>query len=100
MFINLLQTPKLIFLVVICSVGAFKHLAEPDPDFRPWLPKRTMGFWLGEGTEKEHFGNPDLKYLIPEIAMEDLEDWLFSDFDQYKYVGFVVDESWSCKLLI
>ena len=56
-----------------------------------------MGFWLGEGTDKEHFGNPDLKYIIPEIAMEDLEDWLFSEFDQYKYVGFVVDESWSCK---
>ena len=81
-------------------MSAFKHLGQPDPDFQKWYPKRTMGFWLGEGTDKEHFGNPDLKYIIPEIAMEDLEDWLFSDFDQYKYVGFVVDESWSCKLLI
>jgi len=83
-------------------------LKEHDPNYKPWTVPHGW-FWLPgvdhvhDGTKaygaqlnmEKHFGNPDLAYVIPEISVDEFDDWLMNDTDRYKYVGFVVDESWS-----
>jgi len=100
--------PEFIIFLMIGSVGAFKYLKEPDPNYKPWTVPHGW-FWLPgvdhvhDGTKaygayanmEKHFGNPDLAYVIPEISVDEFDDWLMTDLDRYKYVGFVVDERWS-----
>ena len=31
---------------------------------------------------EKHFGNPDLAYVIPEISVDEFDDWLMTDLDR------------------
>ena len=31
---------------------------------------------------EKHFGNPDLAYVIPEISVDEFDDWLMNDTDR------------------
>ena len=52
-----------------------------------WLPgvdhvhDGTKAYGAHANMEK-HFGNPDLAYVIPEISVDEFDDWLMTDLDR------------------